>query len=306
MAPSGIPPGRTEPGSSRRSSSQWPASGRWPATAAARSSGRPASARQRTRLGGGQRVEPPVPGPAARRRTMLPITRTRDMPPSGNASSRTPVTGRRWRRPGARAGCRAAAGCARAAAASPGTPAGGAASPAASGGLAPRPRPSVVLEVRGVDDQLPDLPGEGQPEHGVSPARRRAAAGSPIPRPWTWPCPAGSAGRPRCRSRRCWPRPRRRTAGWPGRWSARPARAGPGTTWPRTRSLATPPSGKIDSRTWVNRRGSVTPNVLCASPRSGMRGTISVQSGRDQPARPGSGSPPRRTPRPGRTRDGSR
>ena len=55
-----------------------------------------------------------------------------------------------------------------------------------------------------------------------------------------------------------------------------------GTTSPCTRRRATPPSGKIRSRTceaWALRT-SVTGKRLCESPRSGLRGTTSCQLAR--------------------------
>ncbi len=48
---------------------------------------------------------------------------------------------------------------------------------------------------------------------------------------------------------------------------------GSGTGSPRTRSRATPPSGKIVSRTWVNRCAAVTSNSLRESPATALRGT---------------------------------
>src|SRR5215831_7974575 len=67
---------------------------------------------------------------------------------------------------------------------------------------------------------------------------------------------------------------------------------GSGITSPRTRSRATPPSGKMDSRTWVKRRASATGKVLCASPRSGDRGTSSAQSAAGSPSSVVAGFPP--------------
>ena len=237
------------------------------------------------RAAGAMRADHPDPGQAAVGEGVQP-----------DAAHRPPA-----RPPGARAGCRAAAGCARAAAASRRSPPAGAGSSRA--GLHRDRGRGVVLEVRGVDDQLPDLPGEGRAGRRRSHARRRAAAASPSPRPWSGPGRAGSAGRPRCRSRRCWRRPRRRTR-WLARSMVSPSSSrGSGITWPRTRSLATPPSGKIDSRTWVNRCVvghrehvvRVAPQRRCAA-----RSRSSPPRGRR--ARPGSGSPRPRTPRPGRTR----
>ena len=53
--------------------------------------------------------------------------------------------------------------------------------------------------------------------------------------------------------------------------------AGSGTTSPCTCSRATPPSGKMFSRTWVNRRGELTLKECRASPVSRPRGTICCQ-----------------------------
>jgi len=92
-----------------------------------------------------------------------------------------------------------------------------------------------------------------------------------------------------CRNHRCSLLPPRRAAGWRGSMVSRSRARGSGTTRPATRSRATPPSGKIDSRTWVKRRGSHTRNSLCASPFSSDRGTISAQ--------PAAG--PASSPRPG-------
>src|ERR1022692_2955566 len=103
--------------------------------------------------------------------------------------------------------------------------------------------------MRGIHDQLPDVPGEGQPDHDVV----GPAVAAPL-----------ATMAPPCRSLA-------RSMVSPSSWR------GSGTTWPCARSLATPPSGKIDKRRWVYRQGSVTPNVLRVSAASGERGTITVQ-----------------------------
>ena len=48
---------------------------------------------------------------------------------------------------------------------------------------------------------------------------------------------------------------------------------GSGTGSPCTRSRATPPSGKIVSRTWVKRCSTVTSNSFRESPATALRGT---------------------------------
>jgi hypothetical protein len=53
---------------------------------------------------------------------------------------------------------------------------------------------------------------------------------------------------------------------------------GSGTTSPCTCSRATPPSGKMFSRTWLNLRRELTLNSWRASPVSRPRGTISCQT----------------------------
>src|SRR6266566_4225027 len=51
---------------------------------------------------------------------------------------------------------------------------------------------------------------------------------------------------------------------------------GSGIAWPITRTRATPPSGKIDIRTWVKRSPSATGKVLWTSPRRRDLGTICI------------------------------
>ena len=67
---------------------------------------------------------------------------------------------------------------------------------------------------------------------------------------------------------------------------------GSGTGSPCTRNRATPPSGWMDSRTWVNRRSSSTGKGLSQSPASGDRGTSVTHSARSSSAGEGWPSTP--------------